>query len=57
MMTAIVGVVCLCFGLAAGKRRAKGDGWGRIIRDIAGAVWYAIAWPFRKERPEIEVVK
>lgn len=55
MLTIIIGVLCLALGLYAGKRRAAGAGWSKIVCDLAMASWRfvsrvyeVVSRPFRK---------
>ena len=57
-MTTIVGIGCFVLGLYAGKKRAKGLGWGRIGKDLcqdayemAAKTLSTVSAPFRKEIP------
>lgn len=59
--TAIIGLCCLSAGLYAGKRRAIGDGWGKIAKDActdsasaARTIWDKASYPFRKGEPSPE---
>lgn len=45
---AIVGVSCMAFGLYAGKRRAEGLGWARIVSDLSSDFWRILTDPFKK---------
>ena len=55
MITTLVGVAGLMFGLYAGKKRAVGLGWPRIVCDLtsdmtaaAKSAWGKLSGPFRK---------
>lgn len=60
-MTAIVGIVSFVLGMYAGRRRARGLGWGDIWEDccrdactLASKMLSAVSAPFRKKTTERE---
>ena len=55
-MATTVGILCFVLGLYAGKKRAKGLGWGEIGKDfcydaydLASRALATVSAPFRKE--------
>ena len=52
MITTLVGVTTgLMFGLYAGKKRAVGLGWPRIVCDLAKSAWGKLSGPFMNGEP------
>ena len=56
------GIVCMAFGLYAGKKRVNGLGWCKIVADCAVDIFTAvyplfraITSPFAKGKPKAEI--
>ena len=47
ILLAITGIVCMAFGLYAGKKRANGLGWCKIVADCAVDIFTAVSSFFR----------
>ena len=46
-MLILTGIVCMAFGLYAGKKRANGLGWCRIVADCAVDIFTSVSSFFR----------